>query len=252
MIRRRVSASVAAICRNPDGPREREMLMGAVFVVEDEVGDWVKGHADRDGYPGWVEARCLADDMEPVTHRVCAPRSFAKEAPGLKETSGRIDLSFGVALSVEGADDGWSIVRLPGETRQRFVPTVHLAPVEVRQTDPVEVAEMLLGTPYLWGGNSAFGIDCSGLVQMALQACGVDCPGDSGPQERHFPDATGGYQRGDLLFWKGHVAMVCDADTLIHANAHHMAVAHEPIEAAIARIAAAGDGPVTGHKRPVK
>ena len=119
-------------------------------------------------------------------------------------------------------------------------------------TDPVAVAELFLGTHYLWGGNSRFGVDCSGLVQAGLLACGIACPGDSGDQERalgeDLPEDTPA-KRGDLLFWKGHVAWVAGENLLLHANAYHMAVAFEPMDKAIARIISQGDGPVTSHKR---
>jgi len=118
--------------------------------------------------------------------------------------------------------------------------------------DPVTIATVLLGTPYLWGGNSAFGIDCSGLVQAACMVCGIACPGDSDMQAAGLGQlVTDGSppRRGDLLFWKGHVAWVSGPDTILHANAHHMAVAYEGLVAAVARIAAQGGGPVTAHRR---
>jgi cell wall-associated NlpC family hydrolase len=112
------------------------------------------------------------------------------------------------------------------------------------------VAEQFLGTPYLWGGKTARGLDCSGLVQVALQAAGVACPRDSHVQEGALGKASSlaKLQRGDLVFWKGHVAIARDAGTLIHANAHHMAVAIEPVATAIARIEAAGSA-VTSVRR---
>jgi len=123
-----------------------------------------------------------------------------------------------------------------------YLPAGHLAPIDVYEKDFVAVAERFLGVPYLWGGKTALGLDCSGLVQIALAACGISCPRDSDMQEAALgvPVETGadlpGLQRGDLLFWKGHVAIVRDRTTLVHANAFHMAVTIEPIAEAVARI----------------
>jgi cell wall-associated NlpC family hydrolase len=138
------------------------------------------------------------------------------------------------------------------ETPDGFVPMIHLAPVDSRMPDPVVVAEMFLGTPYLWGGNSRAGIDCSGLVQAALLACGIACPGDSDLQSESVgtelgPDAP--LRRGDLVFWKGHVALVADPTRLIHAYGHIMATGYEGTNDAIARIAANGT-PVLTRRRP--
>ena len=114
------------------------------------------------------------------------------------------------------------------------------------------MAQLHFGVPYLWGGNSIWGIDCSGLVQAAMLAVGKPCPGDSDQQEAALGDALmpdAALMRGDLVFWKGHVGMMVDADTMIHANAHHMAVAYEPIRSATLRVEAQGDGPVTARRR---
>jgi cell wall-associated NlpC family hydrolase len=131
-----------------------------------------------------------------------------------------------------------------------FLPASHLAPLDHRETDFVAVAERFLGTPYLWGGKTNYGLDCSGLVQLALTACGIRCPRDSDMQERALGALVDmkNLRRGDLVFWKGHVAIVRDPKTFLHANAFHMAVAVEPIAEAIARIAGAGSE-VTSVKR---
>jgi len=139
---------------------------------------------------------------------------------------------------------------LAGMTVAGYLPARHLAPLDHVEPDFVAVAERFLGTPYLWGGKTNNGIDCSGLVQVALHACGVPCPRDSDMQERSLGTsiALGQARRGDLIFWKGHVAIVRDTASMLHANAFHMAVAIEPIAEAIARIAA-GASEVTSVKR---
>lgn len=249
----RVAMVVTDLLSAPGGSRARQLLRGEVFHVVLKERGMAFGYAERDGYVGWVDiGDILSHPKQIPTHRIHAARSYAKSTPGLKTMGLITPLPHGTRLVVLSEADGWSRIAWDGGqiTRDLYMPSGHLIAVDAAEPDATAIAERLIGTPYLWGGNSSFGLDCSGLVQAALQGAGLACPGDSDLQEAAFEVATGPYQRGDLLFWKGHVAMVTDPKTLIHANAHHMAVAYEPISAAIARITAQGDGPVTSHKRP--
>ncbi len=249
----RVAMVVTDLLSTPAGSRERQLIRGEIINVVHSQDGMAFGYTDKDSYVGWVDiGDVLSHPQQTPTHSVAAARSYAKSTAGLKAMGPVTPLPFGTRVVVTDTQDNWARIAWDGGTvsRDLYIPSQHLRLIDQPETDPAAVAERLIGTPYLWGGNSSFGIDCSGLVQAALLACATPCPGDSDLQEAAFPDATGPYQRGDLLFWKGHVAMITDPDTIIHANAHHMAVAFEPIAGAIARINAQGDGPVTSHKRP--
>lgn len=237
----RVAAALSDLRRAPGGARDRQLLVGAdVTVIEDRDG-WCFVQAAADGYCGWVAGSHLSDDLPPITHRVSAPATHLYPQPDFKQGE-RIGLSLGARLSVAGTEGRFA--RLADGL---FVPVRHIAAEPA--PDAAAVALSLLGTPYLWGGNSRAGIDCSGLVQAALHACGVACPGDSDLQAQAFPE-TDEIRRGDLLFWPGHVAMATDDRTMVHATAWAMSVVTEDIAAAIARIDAAGDGPFRGARRP--
>ena len=242
---RQVTVPVADLLHAPGGRRERQLLMGdGVTCLEDRNG-WAFVQAARDGFVGYLRSDQLGQDEDPPTHRVTARATHLYPTPDFRSHELAM-LSHGARLAVLGQKGRFA------ETPQGYVPAPHLTPLDMLADDPVAVADLFLGTPYLWGGNSALGIDCSGLVQAGCLACGIACPGDSDLQETALgadlpEDAP--LQRGDLLFWKGHVAWVADPDTLLHANAFHMAVVHEPLTQAIPRIAAQGDGPVTARKR---
>lgn len=242
--RARIALPVVDVLRRPDGPRDRQFLYGAPVLVLSSQDGWAQIRAEKDRYTGYVPVAALTAPLE-ATHWVSAPATHAY-AQGDFKSADQCSLSFGSLLRVSETSGRFAATELG------HVPATHLMPIGSLMQDPVTVAEGFLGTPYLWGGDSRFGIDCSGLVQAALMACGIACPGDSGPQERDLGRALpegSTYMRGDLLFWKGHVALVRDGESIIHANAHDMAVAIEPLQAAITRIAEQGDGPVTAHKR---
>ncbi|WP_439111321.1 C40 family peptidase [Lentibacter sp.] len=240
---RQVMVPVADLLRAPDGKRDRQLLAGQVVSVYEELDGWAYVESALDGYCGYTRAESLGAVRE-ATHRVTARATHIYTQADIKSPD-RASLSLGSTLRVLREQEGFA--KVP----EGFVPLVHLSGLEP-EADPVSVAERLLGTPYLWGGNSAFGIDCSGLVQVGCTACGIACAGDSDMQQESLGadlPADAALQRGDILFWKGHVAWVADEARIVHANAHHMAVAYEPIAEAIARIEEQGGGPVTARKR---
>ncbi|WP_170326187.1 C40 family peptidase [Ruegeria arenilitoris] len=244
MTKQRIINPVVNLLRRPDGPRDRQLLFGDTVTVTETQGGWSHVTADKDNYTGWVASDQLGAWFED-THWITAPATHAYAEPDMKSPD-RVSLSFGSKVQVL-SEQGRFL-----ETELGFIPAVHAKLNATHLTDPVAVAELFLGTPYLWGGNSRFGLDCSGLVQAGLLACGIPCPGDSGDQERELGQALPAGtdpKHGDLLFWKGHVAWVYDDNMLLHANAFHMDVTFEPMDQAIARILDQGDGPVTSHKR---
>lgn len=239
-----VAQPVTDLLRAPGGPRDRQLLTGWDVDVFDRHDGYAFVRSHRDGYVGYVAEGALAPPCD-QTHRVSARSTHAYSSPDMKSAE-TCTLSYGAQVRMLSQTDKFI------ETPLGHIPRPHLSPIDAPEPDPVAIAERLVGTPYLWGGNSAFGIDCSGLVQAALLGCGIPCPGDSDLQEQTLGasiPADAPLNRSDLIFWKGHVAMVVDHQRLIHANAHHMAVAYEPIKETIARIKAQGDGPVASVKR---
>jgi cell wall-associated NlpC family hydrolase len=242
--------------------RERQLVLHDVFQVLEEGNGWAFGYAERDGFVGYMDRDALAPaSLTTPTHVVSARQSYLTPVPELKNKAPMVPISLGTALEVRGLHEQgrWAEVAVlhngparRGSAATAYVPAQHLRPLNQPETDPATIAESFIGTPYHWGGNTGWGIDCSGLVQAACLACGIPCPGDSDQQENrlgnHLPEGTSP-KRNDLLFWKGHVALVVTNSTLIHANAHHMAVAYENIDSALARIEKQGDGRVTSHKR---
>jgi cell wall-associated NlpC family hydrolase len=242
----RCAVPAAAIRRSPDAASEQmdQLLFGEVFDVIEEEGAFLWGQAHRDGYVGFVEAAALAPPGPTPTHWISAIRTYAFAEPTIKsKASGPYSMNAQVTVeTVEGrlarvAGAGWMAVE-------------HLSPIGAFARDPAAVAERYLGAPYLWGGRESLGLDCSGLVQQAMFACGLACPRDADMQQALGHEiARAEFGRGDLVFWKGHVAIGLDASRILHANAHHMAVAVEPLDAAVERIKAAGSGEPTAFRK---
>jgi hypothetical protein len=233
----------------PDAPLATEALRGErVVIYESDAEGWSWGQLESDRYVGWLPTEALSAPGAPATHRVAALRTLVFPGPSIKLPPLEA-LPLGATLVVARVQGRLAVTPTGGH-----VPVVHLAPIGQREFDFVAVAERFVGVPYLWGGKTALGIDCSALVQVALSACGMACPRDSDMQEAALgiPVDPGSdlsdLRRGDLIFWKGHVGIVRKRGSLLHANAFHMAVAIEPVAEAVARIRGGGDK-ITGVRR---
>jgi cell wall-associated NlpC family hydrolase len=233
----------------PDAPLDTEALKGErVTVYETDQEGWVWGQLHYDGYVGWLPAAALGTAGPAPTHKVAALRTLVFPGPDIKLPP-LAALPLGARLTIIRSEQRFAMTTDGG-----YLPAGHLVPIDAAERDFVAVAERFLGAPYLWGGKTSLGLDCSGLVQVALTACGVACPRDSDMQEQALGAAVAAkadftnLRRGDLIFWKRHVAIVRDPEMLVHANAFHMAVAIEPLAEAIARIRAGGSE-VTSVKR---
>ncbi len=243
---RQCAAPLTALRADPrvDAEQVSQLLFGERFDVLEETNGFGWGQARRDGYVGYAPLDHLAPAGNPATHWICARATHAFAGPSIKAPAAGT-LSFGAMVAITEESEALALAPAIG-----WIARTHLMPVGMTLEDPAAVAEGFLGAPYLWGGRGSDGLDCSGLVQQALFACGRACPRDT------YQQATLGsgvaredLARGDLVFWRGHVGIMLDAARLIHANAYHMAVAIEPFADAATRISARGGGEPTAFRR---
>ncbi|WP_176480180.1 NlpC/P60 family protein [Mesorhizobium sp. WSM3859] len=251
----RITASVADLRKapRPDAGVNTQALFGDDVLVFEDTEGWAWVQAERDGYVGYVADNLLGARDHAPTHIVSVPRTFLYPGPDLRfPTSGQLSMGSTVTVTGSAETRGTQYALLPSG---QAIIARHLRLIGELAEDYVTVAEGFLGTPYLWGGISGFGIDCSGLVQLAMRMTGKDVLRDSDMQAASIgtplepgPDYTG-LRRGDLVFWKGHVAIMTDAENMIHANGHTMLVSREGLKEAVERISYLYGGP-TGFRRP--
>lgn len=246
----RCAAPVAPISAAPDGESEQvsQLLFGEDFTAYEVERGWAWGQSALDGYVGYVpEADLMPEPVTKPTHRVNALQALIYPEPDLKSRPiGAVP--FGARLTRRGAEEARGFIALD--------PGGHVYKSALKHADSVEqlwisTALRFLGTPYLWGGRSAAGFDCSGLIQTALNAAGVDCPRDSDMQMAALGREVSPkmLKRGDLVFWRRHVGVMTSTNMFLHANAYHMAVTEEPFETARSRIAGSEYGEIIGARR---
>lgn len=223
-----VISPVADVYGTPDtsarrGKFETQLVLGEMFIVEEEKGGWCKGACAHDGYAGHIETRHLAKPASPATHVITASRSHAYRDATIKSAPVGT-LSFGSLVTVAASGQGWAQMNSGAWIYQK-----HIAPVDKHDTDYIATARKFLETPYYWGGRSGFGIDCSGLVQVSLARAGIHALRDTEMQRDTLGAAADAAKAGDIVFFPGHVGLMADDHNIIHANAFHMKVVIEPV-----------------------
>jgi len=235
-----VSAGVIALRKAPasDTTQISQALHGEDVLLHHEDGEFGLIQNQSDGYVGWASMAALSAPVLAPTHRVRVSRLHSYAEPSISAPV-HLMLGIGARLTATGDRDG----RYLKFERAGWIVDHLVAPIDELESDPADVAERFIGTPYLWGGRACSGLDCSALVQIAFGACGIACPRDSDMQSEWLGDPIadwvrpGGLRRNDLVFWKGHIGIMLDAETLLHANGTFMSTIREPLRPAIARIA---------------
>ena len=213
-----------------------QALLGERLAAFETTSEWVWGQLQRDGYVGYISRASVSAELTNPTHRVAVPLTFSYPQPDIKS---QVPVTLPMNARLEIVESGEKFSKL---SSGRYVFSRHLKPLHEAGPDFVAVAERFLDVPYLWGGKTAQGLDCSGLVQTALEACGISAPRDTDMQEaqlgrQQMINDLDALRRGDLVFWKGHVGIMADSKTLLHANGHHMLTVKEPLVDAVSRIA---------------
>lgn len=237
-----VMRPAVALRRRPQAAAglDTEALFGEAVTVFDRAEGWAWVQLARDRYVGYVPADTVSEETFEPTHRVRALGTFVYPKPDFK-TPPLMHLSINALVAVEEMDDKYARLKTGG-----FIATRHLSEKDRYARDFADIAERLIGTPYLWGGRTRIGLDCSGLVQVAMEAAGLAAPRDTDMQQTEIgesvlvPETLDGLERGDLVFWPGHVGIMTDGVMMVHANAHHMQVAVETLPEAAERIARSG------------
>ena len=232
---------------SPKSMQTTQAILGERLMAFEITGDWIWGQLKRDGYVGYIAKAAVSTGLTNATHRVSVPATFLYPLP---DTKSQPSVSLPMNARLEVAESGERLSRL---SNGHHVFTNHIRPLNETEADFVGVAEKFLDVPYCWGGKTSQGLDCSGLVQTALEACGVFSPRDTDMQESQLGQSLrindlDGLRRGDLVFWRGHVGIMADQKALLHANGHHMMTVKEPLSEAVARIAGTY-GPVTSIRR---
>ncbi len=245
-----VVESAAPVREKPrsDSALLTQALFGEVVTVYDECEGWVWGQLKGDGYVGYMPLHALSPRLSQPSHRVSILRTYVYPEPNIK--SPPLDLlSLNSQLCVVHSNDGFNQLETGG-----FIYSAHTRTMDDFDPDFVTVAEAFVGTPYLWGGKTSLGLDCSGLVQLSFAACGKSVRRDTDMMREQLgteiplTSDLSGLQRGDIIFWQGHIAVLCDETNIVHANGYHMATVIEPLEVARNRIAGVF-GEITAIKR---